>query len=84
MRYENSYHSASSEYPCHFLKVVSRHTHRPANTYHVYLIKNLPYRESKVEEKHKLIPGDLFDDDLYLVCVISIFATFEIGGLIRT
>ena len=26
---------------------------------------------------------DLFDDDLYL-CVISIFATFEIGGYLRS
>ena len=35
-----------------------------------------------VEEKHTL--GDLFDDGLYLLCVISIFATFEIGGYHRS
>ena len=28
--------------------------------------------------KHKLL-GDLFDYDLYLLRVVSIFATFEIG-----
>ena len=30
--------------------------------------------------KNKLL-GDLFDGSLYLLCVISILATFEIGGL---
>ena len=28
--------------------------------------------------------GDLFDDGLYLLGVISIFATFEIGGYLRS
>ena len=27
---------------------------------------------------------DLLDDNLYLLCVISIFATFEIGGYLRS
>ena len=39
-----------------------------------------------VEENIRL--GCLFDDeffdDLYLLCVISIFATFEIGGYLRS
>ena len=38
---------------------------------------------SKVEEKHRLL-GDLFDVYLYLLRVISIFATFEFGGCLRS
>ena len=34
------------------------------------------------EEKYFL--GDLYDDGLYLLCVISIFPTFEIGGYLRS
>ena len=33
--------------------------------------------------RKNILSGDLFDDDLYLLCAISIFATFEIGGLSR-
>ena len=29
--------------------------------------------------EENILLGDLFDDDLYLLCVVSIFATFEIG-----
>ena len=43
--------------------------------------ENHPYQGSKVEKKSL---GDLFDDDLYLLCVISIFAIFEIEGCLRS
>ena len=73
-----------------FLKGLSRHTHRPANTYHVILIKTDRRQEKKtfhIEEamfsKNKSLSA-LFDGELYLVCVISIFATFEIGGCLRS
>ena len=33
--------------------------------------------------KNKLL-GDLFDGDLYLLGVISIFASFELGGYFRS
>ena len=34
--------------------------------------------------RKNILLGDLFDDGLYLLCVISIFATFEIGGYLRS
>ena len=39
--------------------------------------RNFPYGESKVEGKQFL--GDLFDGDLYLLCVISIFRLLKLG-----
>ena len=34
--------------------------------------------------EENILLGDLFDDDLYLLCVISIVVTFEIGGYLRS
>ena len=42
--------------------------------------ENHPYLGSKVEENHKLL-CDLFDDDFYFLSVMSIFATFKLGGV---
>ena len=55
--------------------------------------ENVSHRGSKAKEtfhieearlrKNKLL-SDLFNGDLYLLCVISIFATFELGGYLRS
>ena len=64
---------------------MSRHTYWPENTNHAILIKylkntrkeNLPYRGTSLRKN--ILLGDLFDDDLYLLCVISIFVTLKLG-----
>ena len=65
---------------------LSRHTYWPANTNHAILIKYIKNTRKAtfyIEEAWSR-KNDLFDDDLYLLCVISIFATFEIGGYLRS
>ena len=65
----------------------NRHTY-----YHAMLFsENTKITQEKktfhVEEawlRKSMLLSDLFDDDLYLLCVISIFATFETGGYLRS